>query len=750
MNINEIIEQMTLEEKIQLCSGRDFWHTESLEQYDLPAIMMSDGPHGLRKQEDAADHLGVNKSIEATCFPSAAGLACSFDRELIGLVGETLGDECQAEGVAILLGPGANIKRSPLCGRNFEYFSEDPYLTGELAGAYINGVQSKNIGTSLKHFAVNNQEYERLVSSSEIDERTLREVYLTGFEMAVKNAKPWTVMCSYNRINGIYASEHKRLLGDVLKEEWQFEGAVISDWGAVSDRVKGLLAGMDLEMPGCQGLNDEVIREAVSSGVLPMKALDDSVKRILTMIRSFKNGKYEVTYDREEHHAVAIEIAKRSLVLLKNESVLPLKKDTDDLLIVGGFAEKPRYQGGGSSHVNAYKVTDFITAANEYAAITYAKGFPEDSDEWLENEAREAIEEAKTSGTVVVFAGLPELFESEGYDRTHMALPDCQNRLINELCQVNERVIIILQNGSPVEMPWVNDVEAILECYLGGEGVAEGVWQVLFGDYNPSGKLAESFPLKLSDTPAYLNYGGYRQKTYYNEGIYVGYRYYDSRDLDVLFPFGHGLSYTTFEHDNLDISQRTFNDTDTVMVSIDILNTGQCTGREIVQLYVRDKTNQVQRPLKELKGFESVLLEPGETKKISFALDKRSFAYYETTIEDWYVPSGIYEVMVGSSSRDIRDCIEVKVLSTTELPWVIDQDTKLGLLLEHSKTRQYCIEHIMPEFEAFTKALAGSLSDNLANALLNARTIRSLRSFSGISNARISKMVADLNGLLVS
>lgn len=516
-NLKELISQMTLEEKAGMCSGLDFWHLKGVERLGIPSVMVSDGPHGLRKQDEAADHLGINDSIKAVCFPPAVLSACSFDRELMRTFGDAIGKEAQANDLSVVLGPAVNIKRSPLCGRNFEYYSEDPYLAGETAAAFIDGVQAHHVGTSIKHFAANNQEFNRMSCSSNVDERTLREIYLPAFETAVKKSQPYTVMCSYNRLNGTFASENPWLLTKVLRDEWGFEGYVMSDWGAVNDRVAGLKAGLELEMPSSNGINDQEILQAVKHGTLDEAVLNQAVERILRIIFQYVDHREEQEFTMDDDHKLAKRIAEESMVLLKNESVLPLSKE-EKIVLIGEFAAKPRFQGGGSSHINSYKVSSILDAVSDQTNVTYVKGFCADQDIYEETLAKEAIEAAKNADKVVIFAGLPDSFESEGYDRTHMRLPDCQNRLIEEILSVQSEVVIVLHNGSPVEMPWLPKVKGLLEAYLGGQAVGEALENILFGKVNPSGKLAETLPYKLSDNPSYLTFGD-GENVSYNEGI---------------------------------------------------------------------------------------------------------------------------------------------------------------------------------------------------------------------------------------
>lgn len=687
MDVNKLVSLMTLEEKAGLCSGLDFWHTKGVERLNIPSIMVSDGPHGLRKQAAEGDHLGINDSIKAVCFPAGCAVASSFDRELIKTMGGALGDECQAENVSIILGPAANIKRSPLCGRNFEYYSEDPYLATEMATNHILGVQSKDVGTSLKHFLANNQEHRRMTSSSEIDERTLREIYLAAFEGAVKNAKPWTIMCSYNKINGVYASENPEFLTKVLRDEWGFDGFVVSDWGAVNDRVEGLRAGLELEMPGSRGMNDAKIIKAVKDGILDESVLDQAVVRILDVIYKFEeNKKGGVVFEKKQHDDLSRKISTESMVLLKNENILPLKKE-DKIAFIGKFAEKPRYQGGGSSHINSYKTTSALDAVKSISNVTYAKGYHTSVDSIDYSLIAQAVETAKAANVAVIFAGLPDSFESEGFDRSHMSMPNCQNKLIEEVCAVQPNTIVVLHNGSPVDMPWIDKVKGVLEVYLGGQAVGAATIDVLFGTSNPCGKLAETFPIRLEDNPSYLYFLGEKDLVEYREGVFVGYRYYDKKKADVLFPFGFGLSYTTFDYSNVKISADSIKDTDTVTVTVDITNTGTVPGKEIVELYVSQKESTIIRPIKELRGFEKVYLEPGQTETVSFTLSKRAFAYYNIQIHDWHVETGSYDILIGKSSRDIVGTATLLVVSTVVLPQIFTLNSTFGDLMGYPKAK---------------------------------------------------------------
>lgn len=735
MDVKALVSQMTLEEKAGLCSGLDFWHTKPVQRLGVPSTMVSDGPHGLRKQDQEADHLGVNDSIKAVCMPAACATAASFDRELIHRMGEAIGDSCQHEELSVVLGPAVNIKRSPLCGRNFEYFSEDPYLAGEMAASYINGVQSRNVGTSIKHFAANSQEHRRMSSSSNADERTLREIYFPAFETSVKKAQPWTVMCSYNRINGVYASENPWLLTEVLRNEWGFEGYVMSDWGAVSDRVAGVAAGLDLEMPSSGGVNDRKIVEAVRSGKLDEAKVDLACERILNIVyRYLENAKPETPWDKEADHLLSAKIASECMVLLKNNDLLPLSKE-DDVAFIGEFAAKPRFQGGGSSHINSFKTTSALEAAKDLK-ITYAQGYSAGRDCATDEQIAEAVEAAKKAKVAVVFAGLPDSYESEGYDRTHMRMPECQNRLIEAVAAANPNTVVVLHNGSPVEMPWIDKVGAVLEAYLGGQAVGIATVQILFGDVNPSGHLPETFPRKLADNPSYLFYGGEGDKADYREGVFVGYRYYDKKEMDVLFPFGHGLSYTTFAYSDLRLSASEITDQDTLTVTVTVKNTGDRAGKTVVQLYVGDDKSTVLRPVRELKGFEKVALEPGQSKEVSFTLGKRSFAYWNEQIHDWHVETGTFTIQVGQSSRDISLTGTVTVKSTVELPRHYTADSIFMDIMTDPKAVQALQplldairQTLAPSGDDATEAAKDAVSEDMSMAMLQYMPLRGVMSF---------------------
>jgi beta-glucosidase len=657
-NIKNIISELTLEEKASLCSGLNFWHLKGIERLGIPSIMVSDGPHGLRKQVGDSSDLGLMESYPATCFPTASSLAATWNRELVFEVGVALAEECKQEKIGVILGPGANIKRSPLCGRNFEYFSEDPYLSGEIAKSHISGVQSLGIGTSLKHYAVNNQEHRRMTIDAVVDERALREIYLAGFEIAVREAQPSTLMGAYNKLNGIYACEHPDLMRKILRDEWGHQGLVMTDWGAMNQRVEALAAGLDLEMPGPHNGNDAMIISALQNGDLDEKVLDQAVERILTLIFQAEETLTEEFYfDHRSHHALARRAAGEGAVLLKNEaSLLPLG-NTTKVTLIGEMARTPRYQGAGSSLINPSQldnIYDEIVKITGPEQITFVQGYPKKSVDLDERLLAEAVGAVKNADIVVICAGLPDSFEIEGRDRDHMRLPESHNLLIEAVTAAHPNVVVVLSNGSPVEMPWVDDVQAILEGYLGGQAGAGAVADILYGRVNPSGKLAETFPVKLEDNPTFENFPGGPATVEYRESIFIGYRFFDTVEKEVLFPFGHGLSYTQFEYSGLKLNQSEITDQDTLEIGLLVKNTGPVAGKEVVQLYLSQINPTVFKAKAELKAFEKVDLQPGETKQIHFELNRHAFAHYNTTIKDWQVESGIYQVRVGASSRDIR------------------------------------------------------------------------------------------------
>src|SRR5580704_13097228 len=660
-----LVGEMELEEKALLLSGNGWWKTHAIDRLQIPSICMTDGPHGLRKVEGG----GLSTSVPATCFPTASALASSWNTELIREVGVALAQECHASDVQILLGPGINMKRSPLGGRNFEYFSEDPLLAGKMAAAYIHGVQSQGVGTSLKHFAANNQEYERMAASSNLDERTLHEIYLPAFEIAVREARPWSVMAAYNPVNGIHAAEHGILLRKILRTQWGFGGFVVSDWGAVHDRVKGIEAGLNLEMPGSGDYNRNKIIEAIEQGRLSDTVLDEVVRELLAVILEAEdNHRPGVKFDMARHDALARKAAGESLVLLKNsEDLLPLNfAKTKTIAVVGAFAKSPRYQGAGSSQVNPTRVStaydELVKLADKDVTILYSAGYNGEGTT-TENLIAQAVEQAKAAQVAVVFAGLPDSFESEGFDRSSLDLPAGHNELIEAVVSVQPNVAVVLMNGSAIVMPWANQVKAIVEAWLGGQAGGGAIADALTGKINPSGKLSETFPERLEDTPTYPDFPARNKEANYGEGILIGYRYYDTRKITPLFPFGFGLSYTTFAYSNLLVGATVVKETDGVTVEVKVKNTGSVAGQEVVQLYVHEQRPKVVRPQKELKAFAKVALQAGEERAVSFQLMKRDFAYYDTVRHDWNVNPGKFEILVGSSSQDLplRQTIEVEL-----------------------------------------------------------------------------------------
>lgn len=633
--------------------------------------MMTDGPHGLRKQDSEEGRSGGGDSRAATCFPPAATTANSFDEKLMEAIGKAIGEEAIDQDVSIVLGPAINIKRSPLCGRNFEYVSEDPYLAGKLGAAWVRGVQSMGIGTSVKHFAANSQERYRLINDSIVDERTLREIYLSAFETVVKEAAPWTVMASYNRINGTYACENRKLLTDILRDEWGFDGVVMSDWGAVNHRLDGLAAGLELEMPSSVGERDRQICEAVESGKLPMALLDRAAERMLTLIEKGRNKPKPTSSPYQNHQQLARQAFEESAVLLKNDKLLPLDADKS-VAVLGAMVKQTRFQGGGSSHIHPTHITDafsgFSTASENFI---YEPGYSLENDEVDEKLLAAAVDAAKDKDVVIIFAGLPDSFESESFDRAHMQLPKSHTRLIEEVVRRNSNVCVVLYAGSPVEMPWIAHVKAVLMAYLPGQEGAGAIADILYGKINPSGKLAETFPVKLSDTPTYLHFGEKRQ-TLYMESIYVGYRYYDAAKMQVLFPFGHGLSYSSFSYGEIKLSSPDYQEGDKVTVSIDVTNISDMDGKEVVQLYIAPPESRIYKPVRQLAGFKKVFIQRGETRTVEFTLSKRAFAYYNEEIKDWHVENGAYKIEIGASSRDIRASREINVIS--KLPEVLAPD----------------------------------------------------------------------------
>lgn len=668
MKYSDIISKMTLEQKAAFVSGFNYWYLQSAPELGLPQIMMTDGPNGLRKQntEKRPDGIGLGNSVPSTCFPPAATSSCSWDRELLRLEGEAIAEECLAEKVSVILGPGTNIKRSPVCGRNFEYFSEDPYLAGVCSTAFTNGVQSKGVGVSLKHYACNSQEAFRMIIDEIIDERAIRELYLPAFEMCVKEAKPWTVMNSYNKINGVYSSQNEWLQEKVLRSEWGFDGLIVTDWGASVDRVSGLECGTDLEMPSSGTLNTKKIIASVENGTLDEKVLDKAVDNVIELIEKSKPAlKKSYKYDKNKHHNIAKKIAEGSMVLLKNEdSILPLKKGRK-IAVIGEMAKSPRFQGAGTSVINPTMLDNAYDELVKLGAdVVYSQGYDKSKDEIDDKMINDAVDSAKKADVVLIFAGLTEGFEAEGYDRKNIEMPNCQNYLISEIVKANPNTVVVLAGGSVIHMPWIHEVKALLNSGLGGQAGGSAVADILMGKINPSGKLSETYPLEFSDNPTYGNYPGGPVTSEHRESVYIGYRYYDTAEKDVLFPFGFGLSYTTFEYSDMKLSSDRIKDTDTVTVSFKIKNTGKVDGAEIAQIYVADKESTIFRPVKELRAFEKVFLKAGEEKKVSVELSKRAFAFWNININDWMVETGEFDILIGASSRDMRLSKTITVEST--------------------------------------------------------------------------------------
>ena len=665
MKYKELIKKMTLEEKASLMSGKDFWQTQDIERLGINNMFLADGPHGIRKQTAAADHLGLNPSEPATCFPTAATVSNSWNEELAEKIGEYLGREAVAQRVNVLLGPGINMKRNPLCGRNFEYFSEDPYLAGKLAAGYIRGIQSHGISACVKHFAVNNQEERRMVIDTVVDERTLREIYLTAFEIAVKEGKTKSIMSSYNRLNGTFTNENTHLMKDILRDEWKFDGVVVTDWGGCNDRVAGLIAGNELEMPTTAGESNKEIIDAIKSGKIKESVLDECVDRLLDLIFTTEKAfeKAPKQFDINEHHKMAQKVAEESIVLLKNEeNILPLKSNTK-VAIIGDFAKDARYQGAGSSIVNPTILDNTLDCFEEagFTNIGYEPGF----DRYGKKNKRKkekACELAKKADVVLLYIGLDEVTEAEGLDRESMNIPQNQIDLLNALYEVNKNIIVVLSCGAAVEMPWIDKVRGLLHAYLSGQAGAKAVFRVLSGDVNPSGKLAETYPLSYKDTPSYKHFPGKEVSVEYREGIYIGYRYYDTANVGVLFPFGYGLSYTTFEYSDITVNKDG--------VTFNITNNGKVAGMEVAQLYVGCKSKEIFRAKKELKGFIKVLINPGETKNVTIPFDDKTFRYFNVKTNKWEVEEAEYEIMIGASSSDIRLEESLSVVGTgASLPY---------------------------------------------------------------------------------
>lgn len=662
LEYQSIIDRLSLADKASLLSGDDMWHTKAIPHMNIPAIMMTDGPHGLRKQ-DKINVGNIYASAKSTCYPPACLTACSWDEELLQSMGDALGKECQSEKVSVILGPGVNIKRSPLCGRNFEYFSEDPVLAGKLAAAMIRGIEYRGISTSLKHFACNNQEYMRMITDAIVDERTLRDIYLKPFEIAVREGKPSTVMCSYNKVNGIYASENRYLLTDILRKEWGFDGVVVSDWGAVDTRYMGVHAGLDLEMPSSGGINDEQIVNATTNGLLPEEYVDIAVNNLLKLIyKGDKINHISVTYDKDEHDALAAKIAEESMVLLKNDdNILPLNK-ANKVLVIGELADHPRYQGGGSSHITPTKVASLLDGLTDIGVdYDYRRGYHLTNGNPDKKLIKHALSNINSYNNVVLCIGLTEELESEGFDRKHMDLPTAHSILVEQILDICPNCIINIVGGSPIAMPWRNKAKAILYSYLGGQAGGLATARLLYGDRVPCGKLAESFPDKLSDTPCYNNYYLNERYSLYSEAIFVGYRYYSSANIEPAFAFGHGLSYANFKYDNLTINSNTYSKGEKVTLTFDVSNISDIDAKEITQVYITKPNGKIYNPRIELIGFTKVDIKAHSTQTTVINIDIDKLGYYDTTTRSTLVESGKYKISIGASSVDLLLYCDINV-----------------------------------------------------------------------------------------
>lgn len=751
---HQLVSGMTLEEKASLCSGRDPWSTKPIERLNIPWIWMSDGPHGLRRAP-STDKWGYGDQLPATCFPTASALAATWDTDLIRQVGQALGKEAQAQNINILLGPGTNIKRSVLGGRNFEYFSEDPVLSGEMAAAYIKGVQSQGVGTCLKHYAANNVETNRMYVNSDVDQRTLHEVYLRPFEIAVKKADPWSVMACYNRVQGQYGTQNPYLLDEVLNNQWNYNGIVVSDWEAVVNRVEALKAGMHIQMPGHQArYNDSLIVAAVENGELDEGVLDQTVEDILqTVLKATSLEKENAEMPEEQNHQFARKVASQGITLLKNnDRVLPVQPDKyEKIAIIGEFAENPRFQGNGSSEVKPTRVDNALEIIREEygdnVEVSYAQGYKlsDDNDLSLIGKAKEVAAEADIA---LVFAGLPSHFESEGIDRTHIHMPQSHEKLIRNIGEVQENTVVVLTNGSAVAMPWIDQVDGVVESWLVGQAGAGALADVLFGKVNPSGKLSETFPRELDDTPAYLNFPGEQGEVLYGERMFVGYRYFDARNIEPLFPFGYGLSYTDFGYSNLEISDQTITDKDRPTIKVDITNTGDVKGKEVVQLYVSDHKSRLQRPEKELKAFAKVELRPGETRTVTMALDGRDFSFFDSKRDMWIAQSGKFDIKVGSSSRDIHLSETIQLNSTQQVPLAFDEYTFFIEYWDNPQTREY-IKEMMPNWLEANAPEGKPLDEVTIDAFIANQPIIKFPYFTGgeITRQEVKELVEKCKGL---
>jgi beta-glucosidase len=741
---------LNTEEKAALTSGKSFWESKGVDRVGIPSIYLTDGPHGVRKQREGGDHLGIGDSVPATCFPPAVALGSSWDAELLERVGRALGEEAKAEGVGVLLGPGINIKRSPLCGRNFEYLSEDPILSGRLGAALVDGLQSQGVGASLKHFAANNQETERMRVSADIDERPLREIYLRGFQHVVEHSQPWTVMCSYNRVNGVYASENPWLLTSVLRDEWGFDGLVVSDWGAVNDRVAALVAGLDLEMPSSNGVTDAQLVAAVHDGSLDESVLDAAADRMIDLVQKAIDGADDdADYDRDAHHALAREAAGRSVVLLKNDGVLPLTAGSDrTIAVIGEFARTPRYQGAGSSQIVPTRLDvalDEIRALAGSATVTFAPGYVVGSEGDATGLVADAVEAAGSADDVVVFLGLPAEDESEGFDRDHIELPTAQTELLEAVLAANARVTVVLSNGGVVRVSgWADRAQAIVEGWLLGQAGGGAIADVLFGVVNPSGRLAESISLRLEDTPAFLNFPGENGHVRYGEGLFVGYRDYDARDAVVSFPFGHGLSYTSFGYSGLTVSGSDAG----IDVELTVANTGERDGREVVQVYVGVPGSAVSRPVRELKGFAPVVVAAGSSESVRIHIPNEDLAYFDTARGAWVVEGGDYVVHVGASSRDLRASATASFTGDAG-PAILSAESTIGEWLKHPVGSQILAGALAQAGDA---GMGAMLADPSLMRMVESMPLNRVAAFPGspVTAEQLGQLVAAANGAAVS
>lgn len=746
LRAQELVTQMTLEEKATLTIGRDFWTTHPIERLGIPSIWLADGPHGVRKAPKS-DEVGLGNSLPATCFPTASALASTWNVALVEEIGAALGQESQAQGVQILLGPGVNLKRSPLGGRNFEYFSEDPVLSGEMAAALINGVQAQGVGTSLKHYAANEQETNRMVVDSVVDERTLRELYLRPFEIAVTQSRPWTLMAAYNRVNGSFATEHPFLLDQVLRQEWGFEGIVMSDWGAVVDHPAAIQAKMHLQMPGVP--TADALAAAVRSGRIDEARLDEVVGELLAVIlMADANRRSDIPLDVDAHHRLARRAAGESIVLLKNEGgLLPLTAKR--IAVIGTFAKTPRYQGSGSSQVNPTRMEnayeELLKLVDDSAEVVYAVGYEGDAtDQARLDEAQRVAQRAEVA---LVFVGLPSAYEAEGWDRQHLDLPPAYNALVEAVLSVQPNTVVVLTNGTAVSMPWAERVPAIVEGWLTGQAGGGAVVDVLLGRVNPSGKLSETFPMRLADTPAYPDFPALGRAAVYGEGLFIGYRWYDTRGIAPLFPFGHGLSYTTFAYSDLQVDATGWAADKSITIALTVRNSGQFAGQEVVQLYIADRTPGRRGPDKSLAAFTKVALQPGEAQTIHFTLSGRDFATFDELRRAWTIPGGDYDILLAASSRDLRLQQRVQLQAAAALPLILDSYSTLREWLEHPQGRAL-IQPLLAEqlFMRRGSAAPDPEADRLLEGFILNMPLVKLATRGIVSRETLDALLAAVNG----